>query len=114
MNRTLVTLLALTLAVMVALTFTTPVCAQTEKEAAKMDRVSGTVQSINKDTSTITVRDSNNALRQVVYSGSTKITKVNKPGASIDDIKDGTRLICLGKFEKTKLQAARIDIRLPK
>ncbi len=34
---------------------------------------------------------------------------------TIDEIKGGTRLICLGKFdEKGRLLATRIDIRLPR
>jgi hypothetical protein len=88
-----------------------------EKKAAKgdQDRVSGTILRMNKDTKTITVRTSANIERQVVFSADTKFTKQNEPGGSSDDLKDGTRLICLGKFnDKTQLIADRIDIRLPR
>jgi hypothetical protein len=83
-----------------------------EKKAAgtKQDRVEGRVQMINKDTSTITVTAKNNVQRQVVYSSDTKFTYRNKPG-SIDDVKDGRRVICLGKFEGVKLMASRVDVR---
>jgi hypothetical protein len=81
--------------------------ASSDKEA----RVSGTVQMVSKDTSTITVRDKNNVQRPVVYSGDTKFTYRNQPG-SIDDVKDGRRVIVLGKFDdKTRLQASRVDVR---
>jgi hypothetical protein len=81
----------------------------------QLDRVSGTVQVIAKDINTVTVRDSRNITRHVVYGDATKFTKVNKPGGSLDEIKEGTRVICLGRFdEKTRLVAARIDIRLPR
>jgi hypothetical protein len=83
---------------------------------AKPDRIQGVVQSVNKETSTINVKDSKTGLvRAVVFSDATKYTKVNQPGSSLDDLKMGTRVICLGKFDdKARLVAARIDIRLPK
>jgi Cu/Ag efflux protein CusF len=80
------------------------------KAAPKEDRVSGTIRMINKDTSTITVRK-DNMDHQVVYSVDTKYTKRNKPG-KIEDVKEGVRVICLGKFdEKKRLVASRIDVR---
>jgi Cu/Ag efflux protein CusF len=102
-------------ALALALSSAAPAAAQEKKAAkAKEDRLEGTVHMINKDTSTITLRRGN-VQRQVVYAADTKFTKVNKPGATIDEIKDGTRLICLGKFdEKGRLVATRIDIRLPR
>jgi Cu/Ag efflux protein CusF len=107
----------LLLGCLVALSFSGQAFAQEKAKpaAAKLDRIAGTVQMISKDTNTITVRDSRNIMRQVVYNEATKYTKVNKPGASLDEIKEGTRLICLGKFDdRTRLVAARIDIRLPR
>jgi Cu/Ag efflux protein CusF len=84
-------------------------------EAPKVERLSGTVHIINRDTNKITLRASGNAMRQVVYSETTKFTKLNRPGGTLDEIKEGTRVICLGKYdEKNRLMAARIDIRLPK
>ena len=89
--------------------------AQEKKKAAqaKEDRVSGTIQIMNKDTSTLTVR-SGNIQRTVIYNADTKFTKVNQPG-SIDEVKEGVRVICVGKFdEKARLVATRIDVRLPR
>ncbi len=108
--------IALLTGILVLLTLGVWAEAREKKQAkVKMDRLSGTVQMIDKNTSTITLRTSSNVTRQVVYGPDTKFTKVNKPGGSVDEIKDGTRLICLGKFnDKTQLVAARIDIRLPR
>lgn len=89
-----------------------------EKAAKKKeaDRIHGVVQSVNKETSTITVKQSRTGImRQIVYSDATKWTKVNKPGGSLDEVKEGTDIICLGKFDpKGRLEASRIDIRMPK
>jgi hypothetical protein len=53
-------------------------------------------------------------MRQVVYTPETKYTKRNKPGGSLDELKDGVRVICVGKFdENARLMASRIDIRTP-
>jgi Cu/Ag efflux protein CusF len=80
------------------------------KAAPKEDRVSGTVRMISKDTSTITVRKGSMD-HQVVYSNETKYTKRNKP-AKMEDVKEGVRVICLGKYdEKHRLVANRIDVR---
>jgi len=108
-------LMRLSLGVLLALFLASQGLAQEKKKAAKVkeDRVSGTVQMINKDTSTLTVR-SGNLQRQVVYNADTKFTKVNKPG-SLDEVKEGVRVICLGKYnDKVQLVATRIDVRLPR
>jgi len=108
-------LIRLSLGVLLALALASQGVAQEKKKAAqpKEDRLSGTVQMINKDTSTITIRR-DNVQRVVVYNADTKFTKVNKPG-SLDEVKEGARLICLGKFdEKSRLVATRIDVRLPR
>ena len=84
-----------------------------KKAATSVPRLEGTVRTVNKDTSTITVR-SHNTDRAIVYTPETKFTKVNKPGGSLEDIKEGTRIIAIGKWDGNKLLADRIDIRLPK
>ncbi|HWQ53810.1 MAG TPA: DUF5666 domain-containing protein [Bryobacteraceae bacterium] len=74
------------------------------------DRLSGRIQMINKDTSTITLARGT-VKRTVLYSPNTKITYQNKP-STIDEVKEGRRVIVLGKFdEKAQLQATRIEIR---
>ena len=73
-------------------------------------RIDGRVQMINKDKSEITVRQSNSP-RTIIYSGDTKWTKRNKEG-SMADIKEGYRVICVGKMnEKAQLVASRCDAR---
>lgn len=119
MKKTFSIVMVLLLACVVAVSLTGQAFAQEQGKAKaaapKVDRVAGTVHMISKDTNTITLRDSRNVMRQVVYTDATKYTKVNKPGGTFDEIKEGTRLICLGKFdEKTRLVATRIDIRLPR
>ena len=82
------------------------------KKATKQERISGTIHMINKDTSTLTVRTRSNVQREVIYNDQTKFTKKNAAGGSVADLKEGTRVICLGKFESgPKLTAERIDIR---
>jgi hypothetical protein len=81
-----------------------------EKKESKEDRLSGVIHMINKDTSTITIRRGN-VQRQVVYNADTKYTYQNKP-ATIDEVKEGRRVICLGKFnDKTQLVATRVEVR---
>ena len=110
-RKTIASFVALILGIVLSLTLTTEIRAQ-EKPAAKpkVDRLSGTVQMISKDTSTITLRK-NNSDRFVVYNKDTKYTLHNKP-SSLDQVKEGRKVICLGKFdEKNRLVATRIDVR---
>jgi len=111
MRRGFTTLIGLSLGIFLSLALATQVYAQAKKEKkAKEDRISGRVHMINKDSSTITVRQGN-VQRQVVYNSDTKFTYRNQAG-SIDEVKDGRRVICLGKFDdKTRLVATRIDVR---
>jgi hypothetical protein len=78
----------------------------------KGDRVTGTVQLINKETKTILISgEANNKQTQVMYDDKTKVTKDNKP-ASIDDVQNGQRLICIGKTnDKGQLHAEHCDVR---
>jgi hypothetical protein len=107
--------MGLFLGVMLILPGVTPVEARQkegQRPAAKQTRLDGTVQMIDKDTKTVTVRlRGKTNQRQVVYSDDTKFTYRNKPG-SLDDVKDGRRVICLGKLnDKNQLIATRIDVR---
>jgi len=111
MRRSISIWMGLLLGVMLTLSVATQVNAQGKKgKEAKEDRLSGTIHMINKDTSTVTLRKGN-VQRQVVYNADTKITFRNKP-SSMDEVKEGRRVICLGKFnDKTQLVATRIDVR---
>ena len=85
-------------------------------EEKDLDRVEGRVQIINWDTSTVTVgvhmtSQSARVPRTVVFSDATKFTYRNEP-SSVEMLKEGRRVICLGKFdENSKFFAGRIDIR---
>jgi hypothetical protein len=110
-RKTIASLGALIFGIILSLTLTNGASAQEKKSTkSKQDRLSGAVQMIDKNTSTITLRK-DSIQRSVVYTNDTKFTKRNKPG-SFDDVKEGRRLICLGKFdEKARLVATRIDVR---
>ncbi len=81
-----------------------------KKTSAKVDRLSGTVHTIDKDTSSIIIRKGA-VQRRVLYNAETKFTIQNKPG-SIDDVIVGRQVICLGSFnDKSQLMATRVDVR---
>ncbi|MBI3666132.1 MAG: hypothetical protein HY236_07885 [Acidobacteria bacterium] len=114
MRRSFSLLFGLFLGVALVLSLGAPAYAKEKKAkaaaAAKEDRLSGVVHMINKDTSTITIRRGN-VQRQVVYGPDTKYTYRNA-ASTMDEVKEGRRVICLGKFnEKTQLVATRIDVR---
>jgi RecG-like helicase len=77
------------------------------------DRFDGTVMSINKDTSTITLRQTGkNPTWTIVYTKDTTYTYRNQP-STVDEVKEGRRVIVLGSFPQgsTKMTASRIDVR---
>jgi hypothetical protein len=77
-------------------------------------RIEGTVVLISKDSSRITLQQPGNVRRTILYDEKTKFTFRNKP-ASIDQLKEGIRVICLGKENDNKeLLATRVDIRSEK
>ena len=97
------------LSLMLAVTCLVPQLSAADKP--KEERLSGTVKTINKDTSTITIAKGSSPARTVIYGNDTKFTMRNQPG-SMTDLKEGRRVICLGKFDdKARLMATRIDIR---
>ncbi len=82
-----------------------------------LDRLEGFVTSVDKDKSTIMVRQSGSTsivAWTIAYTADTKFTYRNEAG-SLDDVKEGRRVIVLGKFgEGTKMTADRIDVRTGK
>ncbi len=112
MRRRLIGLMGLSFAILFLLTLTVQVNAQEKKQkAAKEVRVEGRVVLISKDMSSITVAKRGTVRQTVFYNQDTQFTYRNKP-ASLDDVKEGRRVICLGKFgEKDRLVASRIDVR---
>jgi hypothetical protein len=88
--------------------------AQATKDAKTgLDRIEGYVVSIDKDKSSLSVRQKagTNIMWTVVYNADTKFTYRNSP-SSVDEVKDGRRVICLGKFgDKNAMTATRVDVR---
>jgi hypothetical protein len=82
------------------------------QEKKKEERVSGTVEIVNKDTKTIVLQGTGGeAQKQVIWDEKTVVTKDNKP-AKIEDVANGQRLICVGMAnDKGQFAAHRIDIR---
>jgi hypothetical protein len=92
--------------------------AQAKKdEATGLDRLEGYVVGIDKTKSEIKIRQRGTTSQEwtIAYTPATKFTYVNEP-ATMEKVKEGVRLICLGSFgtEKTKLTAERIDVRTDK
>jgi hypothetical protein len=90
-----------------------------DKKGGKQERWEGVITRSNKDKSTFTVRQrSTNAEKTVVYDSSTKFSASEHHGKpkEIDpgDIKDGDRIIALGKWEDkgSVLHATSISKRL--
>ncbi len=88
--------------------------AQAKKDAKTgLDRIEGYITSIDKNTSTVIVRQKSgtNITWKIVYNASTKFTYRNAP-STVDEVKQDRRVICLGKFDdKSTMTAARIDVR---
>jgi len=80
---------------------------------SKLDSIEGTVLSIDKVKMTLVVRERGTANLDytIIYNDKTTYTYRNGP-AKAEDVKDGVRIVVLGKAEgANKLNAARIDIR---
>jgi len=85
----------------------------TQDKETKLDRVEGLVKSIDKAKSTFSIQqtDTSKVLWQISFDQNTKFTYRNS-AASIDELKEGQRVVCLGKAGTTgKLTAARVDMR---
>lgn len=79
----------------------------------KLDSIEGTVQSIDKTKMTLVIREkgTSNLDYTIIYNDKTIYTYRNGPGKA-EDVKEGVRIVALGKANgATKLDAARIDIR---
>jgi len=89
--------------------------AQTEKDQKSgLDRIEGTIQSIDEGKRSMRVRqrNRNNMFWTVLYTNETAITYRNDD-TTADDLKVDRRVIVLGRFgeDSLKLTALRIDIR---
>ena len=82
-----------------------------DKGKTPLTRVEGTIQSVDKAAKTLTVRLRGKTNTQVVvYNDKTMFTFRNKP-ASVDEVKDGRNVICLGNPTDKQWVAARVDVR---
>jgi hypothetical protein len=79
-----------------------------EKASGAAARWSGAIQRVDKDNLTLTVRKSDGRTKTVSYTTTTKWT--NKAGATVDSttLKEGDRVVCIGKYEGNKFVAAEI------
>ena len=89
----------------------------TQDPKSGLYRVDGTVIAINKDKSTIKVRQKNrnNVVVTVSYTDDTRFRQLGEP-ATLDDVKDSRRVICLGSLDEKdgrRLIALEIDVRTP-
>jgi len=108
----------LTLALVSSLTFAAGANAQAKKdEKTNLDRLEGKIVSVDKQKSEIRIRQSGTTSQEwvIAYTPDTKFTYRNAE-ATVDKVKEGERVICLGSFgkEKAKMTAARIDVRTEK
>lgn len=110
MRQSILTPMALWLVVLVC-NATHPAGAADMK--TKESQITGTVQMLNKDTSTITVRKGT-LERQIIYNTETKWMYGRqadaKPG-SLDQLKEGWYINCKGTFEGVKLVASACRFR---
>ena len=84
----------------------------TKTAKPKQDRIDGIIQLLDKPTKTVTVRlRDKQQQQQVIYDEKTAFSFRNKP-ATFDEVKEGRRIIALGKInDKNQLIATRIDVR---
>ena len=83
-----------------------------------LHRVEGTVIAINKEKSTLKIRQKNrnNITVTVSYTTDTKFSQLNEP-ATLEAVKDNQRVICVGKPDETdgrRLVAFVVDVRTPR
>ncbi len=88
--------------------------AQVKKDAKTgEDRIEGTIQALDKEKSSLNLVQKSGAATptwHVVFNSQTKFTMRNKP-AKPDDLKEGQRVIVLGKYDQNIMTATRIEIR---
>ena len=102
---------AVCLTLVMTLALGVAVHAQVKKDdKTGLDRLNGTIQSIKDKTLTITQSGTAKGTFKVTYNDQTKITQRNAD-AKASSLKEGQRVIVLGKMEKDVIVAARIDIR---
>jgi hypothetical protein len=103
-------LIALLVCVVFTLIVADQAMAQAKQPGTDLNRLSGRVHMIKKDANEFQIRVGN-AFRTIVYDDSTAFSFRNQK-SDINSLKEGVRVICLGKFDdKNRLKATRVDIR---
>lgn len=82
-----------------------------KKKGGKPDRLSGRVMSVDKNAMTVEMHTNANpnVKRMIKWNADTKFTQGDKP-ASADDLKEGVRIVAVGKFEGPNLHATAINL----
>ena len=80
--------------------------------AKNPDRLSGVVRSVDKAKMLIEINLSSNpnSVRKIIYEAATQFTLDDKP-AQADAIKDGLRIVAIGKFESLDLKATKVSLK---
>ena len=98
----------LCLAVALLFALAVPVLAQQDQERL---RYSGTITLVSKDGKYFTIQRNQDKI-PVYYTDKTIWTLRNEPGAKVDDLKEGKRVIVLADpASKDKVMATRVDFR---
>ena len=86
---------------------------QEKQKATNPARWSGAIQRMDKDNSMLTVRKPDGRTKNISYTTATKWT--NKAGATVDSttLKEGDRVVCIGKNEGDKFIAAEVIVQPP-
>ena len=100
---------------LVAVVFAVAVLGAQEKpadEKVKGDELNGTILSVDKTAKTMQVRVRSNTPREVTvtWDDKTRVTFRNKK-STLDEVKDGRRIIAVGKMGDKAFMATRIDVR---
>jgi hypothetical protein len=82
------------------------------KKAGQQLRWDGHIVRINKDNSTMDIRNRRGMERTIHWDSSTTWTKLNKPVTDQSEFKEDARVIVLGKSENGQFMATRIDLRV--
>ncbi len=117
MKRILVLLLIVVFAA-IGLTAKEKAAAGEKKEkavaGAKLERWSGGILRMDTDASTLTVRKKGTMEKIIHYSSATAWTKKAGGAADPKTLKEGDRVVCLGKTEDGKFVATEIIVQTPK
>jgi hypothetical protein len=112
MKRSTACLIALVLAL--APVFTTGLYAQAQThDPTQLDLLEGRIVRIDTEKKTFEMRQSgpSSVMWTVSWNDKTAFTYRNE-ASSLDDLKNGRRVICLGTFgETSKMEAKRVDVR---